>query len=429
MRFTLASLILFTVMAFVLPKHYVATTRLMPPDYGSNLQMSLAMPAMSDDSGTGGGVGAAAGSSVLGIASHLLGLNSSGDLFAGILQSQTVEDHIIEKFNLMDLYSVKYIQDARDKLESRTDIKSDRKSGIISIEVDDKSPERAAAMARMYVEELNQALSLLNTSAAHRERVFIESRLKEVKQDLDSSATEFATFSSQNAAIDVPEQAKAMVAAAADLQAELIASQSELSALQQIYTDKNVRVRSLQAHVSELQRQLEKFGGKDVNPAKDFSLAQTDLYPSIRQLPLLGVKYLDLYRRSKINEAVFEFLTKEHEVAKVEEARQVPSAQVLDPPKIPDKKSSPHRLLIMLGGLVCGLAFSTWWLVSCVKWDATDDSDARKVFAQDVFHTVKAATWDTPFVQRRRQRLQRILRRSEKSNASETPLSLTDSNL
>jgi capsule polysaccharide export protein KpsE/RkpR len=406
LRATLAALMVFTLIAFLLPKHYTATTRLMPPDYGSNLQMALAMPALNEGSGS---ASSGAGGSVMGIASQLLGLNTSGDLFVGVLQSQTVEDHIIDKFNLMDLYSARYIQDARDKLEDRTDIKSDRKSGIISIAVADKSPVRAAAMAKMYVEELDRALALVNTSAAHRERVFIEGRLKEVKQELDASAKEFAAFSSQNAAIDVPEQAKAMVTAAAELQAELIAAQSELKGLQQIYTEKNIRVKSLQAHVGELHHQLEKFGGKDVNPATDSSLAQTELYPSIRQLPLVGVKYLDLYRRSKINEAVFEFLTKEYEIAKVEEARQLPSVQVLDPAIVPDKKSFPHRLLIMLAGVLLGFLFSSAWIVGRTVWERVDASDARKLFAQEVFYTVKAHTWDTRSCRNPRERLLRLV--------------------
>ena len=153
---------------------------------------------------------------------------------------------------------------------------------------------------------------------------------------------------------------------------------------------------------------MEKFGGKDVNPARDSSLAQTELYPSIRQLPLLGVKYLDLYRRSKIDEAVYEFLTKEYEIAKVEEARQIPSVQVLDPPIVPDKKSSPHRLLIMLGGLLLGFVFSGAWIVGRVVWDDVDPSDARKIFARDVFYTVKARTWDTSFCRRRREKFDRL---------------------
>src|SRR5439155_13050224 len=207
LRGTLGTLLAFIVIAFLIPKKYTATTRLMPPDYGSNLQMTLALPALSDSasSGTGG-----AGGSIMGLASQLLGLNTSGDLFVGVLQSQSVEDRIIQKFNLMDVYSARHIEDARDALEERTEI-TIKRSGIINVSVEDKSRERATGIARMYVAELDRALAMVNTSAARRERVFIEGRLKEVKQELDATVKEFAAFSSQNAAIDVPEQAKAMV--------------------------------------------------------------------------------------------------------------------------------------------------------------------------------------------------------------------------
>jgi uncharacterized protein involved in exopolysaccharide biosynthesis len=386
-RFTLASFILFTVIAFLLPKHYIATTHLMPPDYGSNLQMALALPALDEGSAGGGGTGSGSGGSIMGLASQFLGLSTSGELYIGVIQSETIESHIISKFDLMNLYSAHYLQDAREQLEKRTEVKSDRRSGIISISVEDKSPQRAAAIAQEYVKQLDQVLASVNTSAAHRERVFIEGRLGEVKQELDASAKEFARFSSQNAAIDVPEQAKAMVGAAAELQAELIAAQSELKGLQQIYTDTNVRVKTLQAHVAELQRQVNKFGGIDVDPTQDGALEKGELYPSIRQLPLLGVKYLDLYRRNKVEEAVFEFLTREFEIAKVEEARELPSVQVLDPAMAPDKKSSPHRLLIMAFGLFLGFAVSSIWITSESVWNALDQSDPRRVLALNVFYT------------------------------------------
>jgi len=398
LRGTLWTLAVFTIVAFLIPKKYTATTRLMPPDYGSNLQMSLALPALGDTASSGAVNGG--GGSIMGLASQLLGLNTSGDLFMGVLQSTTVEDHLIHKFNLMDLYSTRYIEDARKVLEDRTDIKADHNSGIISIAVEDKSQERATAMAKSYVAELDLALASVNTSAAHRERVFIEGRIKEVKQELDATVKEFAAFSSQNAAIDVPEQAKAMVGAAAELQAQLIAAQSEVTGLQQIYTENNVRVKALKAHVAELQRQLNKFGGKDVDLTRDTSLAQTELYPSVRQLPLLGVRYLDLYRRTKVSEAVFEFLTKEFEIAKVQEAREIPTVQVLDIATVPTKKSSPHRLIIMLLGLFLGFVFSNVWVIGKTIWDDTQESDPRKILAFEIFYTVRARTWETRFSRR-----------------------------
>jgi uncharacterized protein involved in exopolysaccharide biosynthesis len=393
-RSLLAALLASTVIAVLLPNHYTATTQLMPPGYGANSQMALALPALADRGEGGGGGG------IMGLASQLLGINTSGELFVGILQSQTVEDRVVAKVGLMGVYSEKYLQDARKTLESRTSISTGAKTGIISISVSDKKPARAAEIAKSYVSELNQVLAEVNTSSAHRERLFLEERLQQIRQQSDADAKEFALFASQNAAVDIPSQAKAMVTAGAELQSQLIAAKSELSGLQQIYTPNNARVRALQGRVDELERQAGKFSGKDVDPSKDTALASGDLYPSVRQLPLLGVKYLDLYRRQRVDDAVFELLTKEYEIAKIQEAREVPAAQVLDAAVIPEKKSSPHRLLIILAGGLAGFLLAGVYLVGRVAWEHTNDDDPGKVFARDVYSTGEAWTHSQPLTRR-----------------------------
>jgi uncharacterized protein involved in exopolysaccharide biosynthesis len=391
-RETTVGLVLFTLVAFLLPKWYTATTRLMPPDSNVSSALALAAPALSSGSGSSatGGSG-----SILGLANQLLGLNTSNDLFVGVLQSRTIEDEIINRFGLMKLYSETYLVDAEKKLASNTDISEDAKTGILRLSVTDKDPERAAAMAQAYVEDLNQVLAKENTSAAHRERVFIEQRLAQVKSELDASAKNFSEFASANTAIDIPEQAKAMVSAAADLQAQLIAAQSMLKGLQQIYTDDNVHVRQVKAQVAELQAQLNKLGGKNVNPASGSTLPKDELYPSIRQLPLLGVKYLDLYRQSQIDEAVYELLTKQYEIAKIEEARDVPAVQVLDQAVIPQKKSAPHRLYIMLSGVCLSLLMGLSWIVGRAHWERTDPQHPWRIFAEEVHGSVGARTWNS----------------------------------
>jgi uncharacterized protein involved in exopolysaccharide biosynthesis len=398
-RLTAGGLVLFTITAFLLPKRYTATVHLMPPDYSSTSQLAMSLPSLSggDEQGGGGGAsGAGLGvGSVMGFASKLLGLSTSGSLITGVAQSRTVEDDIIVQFGLMKLYSAKYPEDARKILESGTEIKEDPKTGIIALSFEDKDPKRAAAIAQAYVEDLNHVLAGVNASSAHRERLFIDQRLVEVKKDLDASAREFSEFSSANSAIDIPEQAKAMVGAAADLEAKLIAAQSMLGGLKQIYTDNNVNVRQMEASVTELQKQIDRFGGKDVIPAGGSTLPKNELYPSVRQLPLLGVKYLDLYRRTKINEAVFEFLTKQGEIARVEEARDVPSVQVLDPAVVPQKKTSPHRLLIMAIGMCFTFFAGAAWLIGGAHWDRIDPQEPWKVFTQEVLLRSKARTWDS----------------------------------
>jgi uncharacterized protein involved in exopolysaccharide biosynthesis len=129
----------------------------------------------------------------------------------------------------------------------------------------------------------------------------------------------------------------------------------------------------------------------------------------VRQLPLLGVKYLDLYRRSKVDDAVFELLTKEYEIAKIQEAREVPAAQVLDPALTPEKKSSPHRLWIMLSGMFVAFMLSSAYLAAMLVWRRADEEDSRKLLAKDIFATFVARTDRIPFLKIVRIRFRRIV--------------------
>jgi uncharacterized protein involved in exopolysaccharide biosynthesis len=377
LRFTGYGLALATLIAFLIPVRYEARTQLMPPDSeaGAGLASLMAMTRGA------GGLGMLAG--------DLLGLKTSGALFIGILRSETVEDRIIDKFDLKSVYGVKRMLQARRQLEENTQIAEDRKSGILAIGVSDHDPKRAAAMAKAYVEELDRLVVELNTSAAHRERVFLEERLLSVKQDLDSSAKEFSQFSSENTAIDIKEQGKAMVEAAATLQGHLIAAQSELEGLRQIYADTNVRVKAVRARIAELQKKLVEMGGGDLAPATG-NTESASLYPSIRKLPLLGVRYAELYRANKIQETVYELLTQQCEMAKVQEAKETPSVKVLDPAKVPEKKSFPPRLLIMFMGAVLALMTGMVWILAKAGWEGISAEHPGKQLAQDAFVSIKA---------------------------------------
>jgi uncharacterized protein involved in exopolysaccharide biosynthesis len=385
-RISIYGLALFTLIAFLIPKRYESSAVLMPPDDQSSSGMMLAATLASKVSGSLGG-----------IAGDVLGLKSSGDLFIGILRSRTVQDDLITKFDLRKEYGTGQWDKTRKILATRTMISEDRKSGIITIMVTDKDPRRAAALAGEYVAELNTVVSQLSTSSAHRERVFLEERIAQVKQDLESAETDFSQFASKNGAIDIKEQGRAMVESAASLEGQFIAAQSELQGLKQIYSENNVRVRSLKARLSELQNQLQQLGGKQEVGAEATSTDSGDLYPSIRKLPLLGVPYADLYRRTRVQEAVFESLTQEYELAKVAEAKEIPSVRVLDPPDVPEHKSFPPRLVIIfLGAFLC-CAGATLFVLAKSRWQAIDSQDAQKVLFTEVFRSMHSAMpWAAP---------------------------------
>src|SRR5262249_41051548 len=155
-------------------------------------------------------------------------------------------------------------------------------------------------------------------------------------------------FASKNTTLDIKEQAKAEVETGAVLQGQLIAAESELQGLKQIYTENNVRVRSAQARIAELRQQLEKFGGTDASLDTDSSGSSQNLYPSIRKLPLLGVTWADLYRQVKIQETIYELLNQQYELTRIQEAKEIPTIRIIDPANFPEKKSWPPRLLIIL---------------------------------------------------------------------------------
>jgi capsule polysaccharide export protein KpsE/RkpR len=369
------------ILTLLIRNRYEAVVRLMPPEgqAGSALAMLGALASSKT-----GGAGVAAG-----LAGDLLGVKSSGALFVGILGSQTVQDRLIQEFDLRRIYGNSKIEDARDSLTRHTTVSEDRKSGIITIQVTDQDPKRAAAMATAYVQELDRLVAKVSTSAARRERIFLEDRLKSVKQDLDAASRNFSDFASKNTAIDIPAQGKAMVEAAARLQGELIAAESALRGLQSIYTDENVRVRAMRARVAELRAQLDKLGGGGEADSDPSSKEANPLYPSIRRLPVLGVTYADLYRQTKIQETVYELLTQQYELAKVQEAKEIPSVKVLDAAVVPTKKVFPPRVLFMFLGTMLGLAVGIAWIILETRWQSVDAADPRKMFAAEVFTTVQ----------------------------------------
>ena len=218
----------------LIPNRYQSTARLMPPDSNQSGGLAMAAAALTSSAGDLGTM-----------ASQMLGIKSTSDIFVGILSSRTVQDKLIQEFDLRRLYSDRRMEDARTDLAEHTGVSVDRKSQIITISVTDRDPKRAAALGEAYIAELNRLVAELSTSSARRERIFLEERLKSVSQDLESAEKEFSQFSSKNTTLDIKEQGKAMVEAAATLQGQYIAAQSELEGLRQIYSDNNVRVRSV----------------------------------------------------------------------------------------------------------------------------------------------------------------------------------------
>lgn len=375
--------LLSTAVAFIIPVRYKSTTKLVAGENSSGSPLSGLLSKAAGGGGSGLGLGLDPES--------LLGLKTPGAFYVEVLKSRTVQDRLVEKFDLRTHYGKKYYQDARKKLDRMTDIEEDKKSAVITLSVVDWDPRFAAALARSYIEEMNRVAADLNTSAAHREREFLEERLKSAKQDLDQASLELSEFSSRHAMMDVQQQGRSMMDAAAKLQGELIGSESELKGLEQIYSEDNVRVRSLKARIGELQAQLKKMLGNYTTPATVADSAGSGDYPSIRTLPALGYQYQDLYRRTRTQEGIYDFLTQQYELARVEEAKELPVVRIMDTPNIPEKKNSPIRSLIVGLSVFVALVLGCVWVVEREKWDRLPLDDSRRLLASEVKTELKTA--------------------------------------
>src|SRR5580698_5960655 len=174
-RLTAVSLLISLGIAFCIPKMYKSSTEIMPPDQQGTSTMLLA--ALTGHSA--GGLGALGG-----LAGQLLGGHTSTALYIDLLQSASVSGHLMDRFNLQQVYHKRYRIDTAKHLAHCTKITEEKKSGIIKIEVEDEDRARARDLAQGYLDELNNLVLRTSTSSAHRERVFVEQRLHTVQADL-----------------------------------------------------------------------------------------------------------------------------------------------------------------------------------------------------------------------------------------------------
>jgi uncharacterized protein involved in exopolysaccharide biosynthesis len=380
-RVTAISFVVSLGIALAIPKEYKSTARIMPPDQQNTGAMMLA--ALASRSESLGTFGSLAGS--------LLGGHTTTALFVDLLRSGTVSNHLIDRFDLQHVYHKRYRVDTAKHLARCTTVTDDKKSGVITIEVEDTNPVRARDLARAYLDELNKIVTETSTSSARRERVFIERRLQSVQGDLERAQVELGEFSSRTSAVDIKEQTRAMVDAGARVEGELLVEQAGLQSLRQIYGDGNVRVRESEARLAALRADLKKLAGTsasfdpNTDPAQSTEDDSTgNIYPPLRELPRLAIPYADLYRRVKVQETVFELLSQQYELARIEEAKDVPVVSVIDTPGIAEKKSFPPRALVTLALTSFCFACVSAMILMRDRWSMVDSRDPRKRLAREI---------------------------------------------
>ncbi|MBW1692063.1 MAG: hypothetical protein JRJ70_15210 [Deltaproteobacteria bacterium] len=277
---------------------------------------------------------------------------ASGDKMIAVLKSRTVAEDVIHTLDLINVLFEEpdpeeppTLQDTVRALSGMTEITDDKK-GLISIAVEHKDPQLVADIANQYTGALQRFLSENALSMAKRNRMFIEGQLEKVKDEMQEAEEALKCFQTNKKIVAMDAQTEASIKALAELKAQITAKEVELGVLKQFATSNNPDVIRIKDELRELKKQLAMLEKKGSNP-------EPDAFPSLSEAPELGLQYIRLKRDAVTQQKVFELLTQQYEMAKIEEAKEDIAFQVIDPAIPPEKRIKPKRRLnVMLAGIV-----------------------------------------------------------------------------
>jgi tyrosine-protein kinase Etk/Wzc len=343
-----ALIVIASMTAILLPNLYTATVAIMPPQGGSSSAAMLAQL---------GNLGALASMGGGGI-----GVKNPNDMQVALLKSRTTEYAVVERFQLQAEYHKRYVSSARARWEKMTSIDSGLKDGLIRLSVTDRDPRRAAELANGWVEEYQHVTAKLALTEAAQRRMFFEREVNGERDELERAEDNLKNTEDRTGVLELDGQSRALIASAALLRAQVAAKQVEIRAMREFATSENPDMARAEQELSGMEGQL---AAMDV----DSDHSTGDLIAPKGKVTQTGLEFARALREEKFHEAMYELLTRQYEVARVDEARQGSIVQVVDPAIPPDRPGSHYRLWIFFAGLVLALplALITAWIVELVS--------------------------------------------------------------
>lgn len=332
----LAAAIFILIVSFFLPNWYTSCASIFPPEeetQGFGLASSI----------LGGGMAGALSSYKMALPAFA----TPSDLYASILRSRVVSEGVVKKHDFQEVYGVGSFEKTLNILASHLNVTVEPE-GIIRVSFEDKDPELAASVVNSFIEELNRVnheVLLLRATATRR---FIEERLTQTKIELAKAEEDYRAFQEEHKAISLDDQMRAMINNLAELKKQLVLAEIELGVLKRSFLPTHTKVRQQEAKIEEIKRQINLLGEGTPDTEKE-----DELSIPFSEAPDLSLQLVRLTRQLKVQETIYEFLTQEHEKVKIQEKKDTPTIQILDPPTVPEAKSSPRRsIMAIMAGLL-----------------------------------------------------------------------------
>ena len=342
--FTVGGVALLTaVISLLLPNDYTAQSRILPPK--ENTSIATAMLGQFGP--------------LLGATGKDLGIHNPNDMYVAMLRSRTVADALIDQFSLMSVYHKKLRVDARKRLDSATEISAGR-DDVISVSVEDKDPHRAADLANAYVDELAKLTRTLAITDASKRRLFFEHEVKTASDELAAAEDALKATQQSTGIIQLDSQAKVMLEAMAELRAQVTAKEVQIQAMKSFATAENPDLVRAEQELAALRAQVARFeSGSGGRANSEIALAK---------VPEAGLEYVRKLREVKYRETMLELMTKQYEIARIDESKDAAIVQLLDKAVPPEKRSWPPRAALVLVSTLLALliaiaaAFYMEWL-------------------------------------------------------------------
>lgn len=318
------------------PRIYESTASLLVPKETSGVFAGLQASAMLQQLG-----------GVAGIPS----LTPNRDVLVSILKSRTMAQALVERFQLQQRYQRQYVEDTVGVLQRMTLVAVSRE-GVISVRVEDTDPRVAAEMTNYYLEQLDRIVSRLDVGEAGQRRVFLTDRLAHARTDLDLGEQALRRFQERNRAVNLQEQTRGAIEAAARLKGEIMAAEVQIQVMRNFATDANPELVALRRRIDEMKRQLAQMQyGETVPAVLGPGQDRRDFAVLLPRVPEMALELARLTRDVKVQETMVTLLTQQIEQAKIAEANNMPVVRVLDRATPAERHSKPSlRVNVMIAG-------------------------------------------------------------------------------
>lgn len=320
---------------------FTARTTLLPPNSQQQGASAAVLAALGPLGGLAGGMAP----------------KSPDELYVALLKSDTVLRALDERFKLKERYRATNFEALRKVMPSKVRVASDKKSGVISVEVDDEDAKFAAELANAHTVEVTKLLGRLAVSDAQLRRAFFEQQLKETKENLIKAERDMQRVQEKSGVIVLDKQAEALIGGAATLRAQIAEREVQLKVLRGSATEQNPDVQRLTAELRALRAELarmESTQGGQPGSAVDLPVGR---------IPEAAIDYVRARRELKLQETLLEGMVRQYEMAKLDEAKEGPVLQQVDVALPPDYKSKPSRALIVIGATFAALLASLAWAI------------------------------------------------------------------